>query len=221
MYEQSCEEVVVIQEIAGVQIPYGEQGKSVAFSSGGEANIRAAQGNGMPNSSKEQNGKADQQRKSSEGLGGLNLSSDQLEAKPSPFGITDLFLNGHAPVIEGCQLRKGILTVSGQPPGLPLPSTPYANHAHPNGAVLMEQHSTQIDAMAGLQTALREQVPSLSGLHHDLIPNPNQKGVPLVLLKKLQKTNPPKAPIGQKTGPGLNLVQNYYHRPGNSPNPTV
>ena len=48
-----------------------------------------------------------------------------------------------------------------------------AYYAYGDGAGLMEEDSSQIKEVGGLQAPLGEGSPILFGLYHDLIPNPN------------------------------------------------
>lgn len=61
--------------------------------------------------------------------------------------------------------------------------------------------------MGGLQVAFGEELPTLFGPYHDLVPNPNQEQKSFLLLKGFQGADSPKAGTRHETKRDLGLVQ--------------
>lgn len=183
-FEGSEREGLSGQEIMEEELTNGEKGEAVAFLFRSEAHIWTTHGYGVTNGGEQQNGQADKQSEAGQCLRGFNLSPDQLQSEASALGISDLFLDGHATVIEGRQMGQRILQIGGKPPGFPLTFGPDANDPEANRSVLSEKDRSKVQGMAWLQATFFEKPLSFLKFHGNLIGNPDQERMFFLFLEQ-------------------------------------
>ena len=134
-------------------------------------------GQGMADGNQEHERQADEADETGERLWGGDLGPNQGEPEASALGITDLFFDGHAAIIERDQITQGVVAVGGQPPGFPASSGPDADNPDSDDGILAQLHPAEVDGLARLKATFPEQAFSRFIFHHHLVGvGGNQKG---------------------------------------------